>query len=69
MEIIWKKRILRILSNFGISFLTPFSGSAVAQSIYQNTVDINQMTLVGLFTSVVYTSLIGLQEIRDFASK
>jgi len=68
MREVWIKRILRVVSNFGISFITPFTGSGVAQSLYSSEVDVGQMLFVGLFSSSAYTALIALQEIRDYAS-
>lgn len=69
METIWLKRYTRILSNFGISFLTPFSGSGVGQSLYQGNVDIGQMLFTAFFSSIIYTALVALQEAQQFGNK
>ena len=69
MQTIWLKRYARMLSNFGISFLTPFSGDGVGQALYRNDVDLGQMLFVAFFSSIVYTFLVALQEVQQFGNK
>jgi hypothetical protein len=69
MNVIWQKRVLRVLANFGISFITPFTGSGIAQEIYTDQIIFEQMVAVGVISSLAYTGLVALQEIREFASK
>ena len=69
MQTIWLKRYARILSNFGISFLTPFSGSGVGQSLYRGNVDLGEMFFVALLSSSIYTLLVTFQEVRQFGNK
>ena len=68
MNTVWKKRIGRIVSNFGISFLTPFLGSGVGESIYRNTIDINLMLFTAFFSSIIYTALVILQELQELSN-
>lgn len=69
MNGIWIKRYLRVLSNFGIAFLTPFAGSGVGQSVYQDQVDLGQMLFVAFFSSSIYALLVALQEVQQYAYK
>ena len=69
MKTKWKKRIARIISNFGLSFVTPFTGSGIAQGLYSNTIRVEEMIATALIASVAYTALVVFQEVREFGNK
>ena len=69
MKPIWKKRILRVISNWGISFLTPLLAVAPADYIFNTNINFGEMSLVSLVSSSIQTGIVVFQEVKNYASR
>lgn len=66
MNLKWKKRILRIIGTWGVSFFGPLVSGNVAETIYNIGLTFEMILVIALTASLFQLGLGLSQEARDF---
>ena len=65
----YKKFIIRVLGNFGISFFGPLTGTTVADSLYDINLTFEQQLVIAAVASMFVTGLVLSREAERYGKR
>ena len=68
MKCTWSKRFGRVISNFGITFLTPLIGINVGNSVLGNSDTLLTTIFQSVFCASIFTGMSVLRELGDWSN-
>lgn len=64
-----KKRILRGLGNWGVSFFTPLASGGIGNMVLDTPITFLNLLLISAINATFYTGLVISEEVRNYAKR